>query len=294
MAREGISYEEVATVCDRMRAAGERPTIRTVLAALGRGSPNTIHNHLKKWKEARPAQRIEESSALPPDIARSILAELQRQRAEAVAELEQQLVDARVETDALAADGQRQEARIEELETIVAALTSERDTFAGRFAEAQQEVQRLTDEIERERQAAETARIETAQARLKVEAQAELTTHLSYEVEQLTAQLLTEREVRQQAQTTAAVAETQAKELREQLAKSEERIAEVKATGAETLQEARKRAADEIHRAIEKLQQRETELTEARNEAKIAAAQLVEALQRQVDTQKKPDVPPKK
>jgi colicin import membrane protein len=131
MPRQGITYDEVAAAADRMTAAGERPNTRNILASLGRGSSNTIHQHLKKWREARPKERLEGAAALPPEIARPILAELQRRRTEAVAELEQQLAEARSEADALAAEGERQEIRIGELDGAILSLTSERDTLAG-------------------------------------------------------------------------------------------------------------------------------------------------------------------
>ena len=42
MPREGIRYEEVAPVCDRLAAEGQTPTVRKLRAELGTGSNSTL------------------------------------------------------------------------------------------------------------------------------------------------------------------------------------------------------------------------------------------------------------
>ena len=55
MARQGITFEQVAAVADALAGEGQQPTIRAVREKLGdTGSPNTIHKHLTAWREARP------------------------------------------------------------------------------------------------------------------------------------------------------------------------------------------------------------------------------------------------
>ena len=54
MARQGITFEQVAAVADALAGEGQQPTIRAVREKLGdTGSPNTIHKHLTAWREAR-------------------------------------------------------------------------------------------------------------------------------------------------------------------------------------------------------------------------------------------------
>ena len=44
MARQGITFEQVAAVADALAGEGQQPTIRAVREKLGdTGSPNTIH-----------------------------------------------------------------------------------------------------------------------------------------------------------------------------------------------------------------------------------------------------------
>ena len=48
MARIGITFEQVSAAADALRGEGMNPTIKAVRERLGTGSPNTIHEHLKK------------------------------------------------------------------------------------------------------------------------------------------------------------------------------------------------------------------------------------------------------
>ena len=92
MAREGISYEQVAATADALLGAGQQPSIRLVREALGTGSPNTVHKHLTAWRAARPvAQGV--AYELPADLVNSFGRELARGAAAARAEVEAALAD---------------------------------------------------------------------------------------------------------------------------------------------------------------------------------------------------------
>lgn len=77
MARQGITFEQVAAVADALAGEGQQPTIRAVREKLGdTGSPNTIHKHLTAWREARPvaaaaapapAEPVKPAQAAPAD-----------------------------------------------------------------------------------------------------------------------------------------------------------------------------------------------------------------------------------
>ena len=67
MARQGITFEQVAAVADALAGEGQQPTIRAVRERLGdTGSPNTIHKHLAAWREARGAGWRSSPFVLPP------------------------------------------------------------------------------------------------------------------------------------------------------------------------------------------------------------------------------------
>ena len=75
MARPGISYENVQHAADQLVANGDKPTIQAVRAALGTGSPNTIHKHLQQWRAAQaPAER--KAVRLPDELAAALSEEI--------------------------------------------------------------------------------------------------------------------------------------------------------------------------------------------------------------------------
>ena len=78
MARQGITFEQVAAVADALAGEGQQPTIRAVREKLGdTGSPNTIHKHLTAWREARPVAAAA-APELPQALTAAIAAEIER------------------------------------------------------------------------------------------------------------------------------------------------------------------------------------------------------------------------
>lgn len=114
MAREGISYEQVAAAADALLGAGQQPSIRLVREALGTGSPNTVHKHLTAWRQARP---VAQGAAyeLPAELVNAFGRELARGAAAARAEVEAELVQAQAEAAELAATGEALEFERDEL-----------------------------------------------------------------------------------------------------------------------------------------------------------------------------------
>ena len=170
MARIGITFEQVSAAADALRGEGMNPTIKAVRERLGTGSPNTIHEHLKKWREARPVAAVA-APELPASLASALAEEIARAAASARAEVQESLVQAQAELDELAASGQQLEAERDALADQVAALTSDRDTQAGRVAQLDTALTAAQESIEREQKAAEQARIELATANVRAEQQ---------------------------------------------------------------------------------------------------------------------------
>ena len=179
--KTGITYSQVQAAADALVAEKREPTIMAVRERLRTGSPNTIHRHLMKWREARP-EAPAATIDLPQAIIREINGEIQRAASAARAEVEAQLAQALAEAADLSAAGETLEADRDGLTELLAALTSERDVQAGKTAEQAAEIERLSLELERERKAAEEARIEVAQGRLGAQA-------LGRQVEELRADL---------------------------------------------------------------------------------------------------------
>jgi colicin import membrane protein len=214
MAREGVTLDQVTAAADALVADGEKPTLRAVRERLRGGSPNTIHRHLVRWRELRP-RAAAPAPDLPNGVVRGILMAIEQAVAEARAELEGDLVQAQTVAGDLAATGEELEQERDHLLAQVASLTSERDTLVGRAAEQTSELERLDEELERERkrlaeevdrerQSAERARIEVAQERLTSTGLRDLLAQQAPELERIRAQLTEEHEARIEAQRQQA------------------------------------------------------------------------------------------
>jgi colicin import membrane protein len=143
MAREGITFEQVAAAADALVGEGVQPTIRAVRERLGTGSPNTIHRHLVAWREARPAATAT-APELPAPLAAALANEIERAAAAARAEVEARLVQTQAEAADLSTAGESLEVERDELVEQVVALTTERDTLAGK---AQQQAADLAEDL---------------------------------------------------------------------------------------------------------------------------------------------------
>lgn len=271
MTRAGIQFEQVAAVADALMGEGQPPTIRAVRERLGdTGSPNTIHKHLATWREARPVA-VAAASVLPQALTAAIAAEIERAASQARGEIEGRLVQVQTEAAELAVSGEATEAERDALVEQVTALTTERDTLAGRAAQQAADLAEQARRIEREQQAAEAARVELATARLKIEAQAEARADQSAEIERLRAALEAESKGRIAAEQQAAVLAAKLEGVMAQLAYQ-----------AQAHAEGRQLAAQEFQRLAERLTQVQMERDEARQsaaEAREQAARLVGQLE---------------
>ena len=271
MTRAGIQFEQVAAVADALMGEGQPPTIRAVRERLGdTGSPNTIHKHLATWREARPVA-VAAASVLPQALTAAIAAEIERAASQARGEIEGRLVQVQTEAAELAVSGEATEAERDALVEQVTALTTERDTLAGRAAQQAADLAEQARRIEREQQAAEAARVELATARLKIEAQAEARADQGAEIERLRAALEAESKGRIAAEQQAAVLAAKLEGVMAQLAYQ-----------AQAHAEGRQLAAQEFQRLAERLTQVQMERDEARQsaaEAREQAARLVGQLE---------------
>lgn len=308
MAREGVTYEQVAAAADGMLAEGDKPTLRSLRERLRGGSPNTIHRHFVRWRELRP-RAAAPAPELPTAVSRGIQAAIEQAAAEARAESEADLVQAQSSAAELAATGEELERECEALRDAVTTLTRERDTLEGRAAEQsadllrataefERERARLHEELERERTAAEKTRIELAQERLTTAAVREQLAAQGPEIERLRTANEREHEgrieaQRQQAALTSArdaalerVRELSDRETSAQASSAELRrrldglIDEARTTGAEVarLTEAAKRLGEDSERARAELAQREAAINHANKEHRERVRALEEEL----------------
>jgi chromosome segregation ATPase len=222
MARTGVTFEQIEAAADAIRGEGLQPTINAVRERLGTGSPNTIHRHLTAWRSVRP-QAVTVTTELPTSLTSAIATEIERAAASARAEIESKLVQAQTEAAELATVGEDLEAERDELIEQVTGLTTERDTLAGKAEQQAVDIKAQAERIEREQQAAESARVELARAQLKIESSVEKLADQAAEVQRLRAALDTETKSRIVAEQQVAVLTAKLEAMRERVADIETR-----------------------------------------------------------------------
>jgi chromosome segregation ATPase len=159
--RQGVSYEQVAAAATALLAEDRRPSLRAVRERVGSGSMATIQRHLATFEAQRPRTHAAEIE-LSPSIRREIEGEIQRHLAESTSDLREQLVDVVGARDALAEEGEAQATTLAELEQQFATVQATATEQAARLGE-------LRTAEERERTAAEQARVSLAEANLRLQ-----------------------------------------------------------------------------------------------------------------------------
>lgn len=220
MARTGITYEQVAAVADALIGAGQQPTIKGVRERLGTGSPNTVHAHLVAWREARPVAVVA-APTLPASLTAAIGAEISQAAARARAEIEGELVRVQGEAAELARAGEVLEDQVSDLSEQLADVGAERDQAVTLAGERAAEITRLVEQVEREQHGAESARVELATARLRLEGLAERQASQAAEIARLTAALDEQRTARAAAEQSGAVLAARLEAATERAARAE-------------------------------------------------------------------------
>lgn len=204
MARQGISYDQVADAAQALVAEQIKPTLSAVRERLGSGSMNTIHRHLSTWQgQQKPAAR--KLGEVNPRVLAALGTEISRAADDAAADAEAALAQAMAENAVLASTGEALEAERDALTRDLQQVATERDKLAGKAAEQAAEIDRLNAEAERERAELASVRRALAQVELRLEA----VPHLERDLSELRTQLATEQAARVVADRAAAVAEAQ-------------------------------------------------------------------------------------
>lgn len=288
MARAGITFEQVAAAADALLGAGKQATIQAVRESLGTGSPNTVHKHLTAWRAARP-QAVSAAVELPGELVSALGAEIARAASRARSEIEGQLVQAQDEAADLSAAGEALEIERDELLEQVSGLTTERDQAAATATERALEIERQVQTIQREQQAAESARVELAKAQLKIEAGVDRAQELKSEIQRLRTALEDAQLGRQVAEQAAAVSAAQltgeqakSADLAGRLAAAEKSVqkaneaTEKAQRGAEDLRVSEKTLQARLEAANREIESANASVKEARAETKKANDEAAE------------------
>lgn len=99
--REGVSFEDVKKVVEKLIQKGQRVSLRLVRAELGTGSLSTIQKHLASLRSMEAPLPPEGPSPLSSQALRALAAEVDRATAERTAKINAELEDAQSSVELL-------------------------------------------------------------------------------------------------------------------------------------------------------------------------------------------------
>ncbi len=201
MAREStITYEQVATTAEELKAKGVKPTSRAVRDVLGTGGMATVLKHLEQWKSGQAKQSQVTDDAIDPSVARALNAHITAKIQAATSESTSRLADMQGELATVILENERQANEISDLTVEAAYHKEEGAKLAGQIQQLSADLARAITELENERQAAEQARIQQAKAELRLEA----VPRIEAEIEKVQNELAIERKAASAAREEAA------------------------------------------------------------------------------------------
>lgn len=217
-----ITQADVNAICDRLTAAGVRPGVRRIIEEHGSGSQGTVYPMFKTWQSGQ-AHPVETAAALSPVLQRALLEFVNRETAQAKANLEAQLAESEQMTGDLARENERQAIELEEQAEAHSKLLDGLASLQGRVDQLTKDLADAHDETARERAGAEQARTDLAVAILRLESMP----RLESELEALKEECDLERRARAMSQQEAAVATAQRDDKAERLAEEKARSTEL-------------------------------------------------------------------
>lgn len=169
MARQGITFDEVAAAAIGLQNDGKRATIEAVREILGTGSPNTIHQHLLAWRASQAKPADAPKADIPPALAAALSNWVQQFADESSAGVREAQAQADSDMEALLASGQQLEAERDDLLAQLAHVTTARDQALATAAERGADIERLTVELRNARLVATEALVGKAKDQLAIE-----------------------------------------------------------------------------------------------------------------------------
>lgn len=223
MARQGVTFDEVAAAANSLQNDGKRVDIEAVCDLLGTGSFTTIHPHLTVWRASRAKPEVPKVD-IPESIAAALGSWVQQFAEEAGAGVRDALAQSESDLEALLKSGEQLEDERDELLVQTASVTSARDQALATAAEHGESIERLKAELRDARHVATDALVGKAKDQLAIEGKDSQLAVLRLQIERNVAASAAESDARLGAQMELIGAVTardnfaaEIKELRAQL-----------------------------------------------------------------------------
>lgn len=151
MARHGITYDDVITAANTLKAQGKSVTIENVRGFLGTGSSGTVNQHLRRWKEAQNStQKIASKENLPEGLIalvkglwEGVLAQSTEQFTPIEANYQQEITELKAELEKYRSNNQRWQNMLNQWQQEKAKLVNEKLTLDQALDFAHKENQSL-------------------------------------------------------------------------------------------------------------------------------------------------------
>ncbi|MGQ0529051.1 MAG: DNA-binding protein [Panacagrimonas sp.] len=263
-----MTYDQVAKAAEDLRSRlpdKKGPSVRNVFAAVG-GDYRAVQKHMRAWRLTQVSASPGAAPTLSPGILRALSEEITQQRNLATASQSAELDDCREELEDLQRECSIQSNRVTDLEARLQEAVTERERVAAERDHQIERSTKLQEQVSAERAAAENARIDLAQTRLKTSGDSELVKALRADVNSRRDEVEAERAARIEAERKLAAAEAALVGLQTRMSDHSTRLAETEAD-RNTL---RDRLEDERNKRVEA--ERERDIAEARATAASARA----------------------
>lgn len=183
-----VTYEKVSAAAQKLQSAGQRPTVRLLIATLGGGSPNAVLPLLNQWKSSQSTS-TKSDLTLEPAIAKVIAQQLAVMTAQATAQADFKLIELAADAELISQAGQAAEQACQQLELELAQAKSQVQQLTGQLTERSKEIESIRSEaakqvialqasLAQERELAQTIRDELLRSQFKLEGLAALQTHV--------------------------------------------------------------------------------------------------------------------
>lgn len=150
-----VTEESVAKACADLTKLDLKPTVSAVRARIGGGSPNEIAPLVKEWKKNQPKVAPQEIT-LDPVIAKLIAQQMAGYAADAARSAEARAAEAEENVQSLTDAGQLLEAQVAQLQADLDSCRSQVQQLVGQLAERAQEMEVLRSESRAAVQASES------------------------------------------------------------------------------------------------------------------------------------------
>jgi len=165
-----VTFEQIATTADSIKAKNEIPGCKNIRAELGTGSYSTILKHLYRWQESQKRVSQEIDDTLDPTIIRAISNQITERVVASNAASTQSIANLQEEMGIVISESERLTIEVQEKDEELIKANGQNATLQGRLQDKEEDIKVITVDLSDQRRSNELLRVELAKAGLRLEA----------------------------------------------------------------------------------------------------------------------------